>query len=160
MPAESSRRSQLAPPANAPRADTPLTAADAASNIVDTSFLEELKAYQIEGEPDIVADLVGLFLQETPSKLQELKSLGKINQSNDNDTNNNAEAPTDTARRIAHSLKSNSATLGAKHLGELLAKAEQCYRQGDIAQANTLLPAIDQEFAAVRQVLEALMPTN
>ncbi len=154
MPAESSRHHQPAPQANAPLADTPLAAADAARNIVDTSFLEELKAYQMEGEPDIVADLVGLFLQETPKKLEELTSLGKIND------NNNGEAPTDTARRIAHSLKSNSATLGAKHLGELLAQAEQYYRQGDIDQANTLLPAIQQEFVAVRKVLETLIPAN
>ena len=127
--------------------------------VVDTSFLEELKAYQIDGEPDIVVDLVGLFLQETPDKLQELQRLGQQEQTTESPTAG-GEPSVDVARRIAHSLKSNSATLGANHLGKLFAQAEQHYRQGEIDQANTLLPAIHQEFVAVREVLETLMPAN
>ena len=148
------------PPVSAHSPPTEPASEDSQQGVVDTSFLEELKAYQIEGEPDIVADLVGLFLQETPDKLQELQRLGQQNGQTTENPAESSEPSVNVARRIAHSLKSNSATLGAKHLGELFAKAEQYYHQGDIDQANILLPAIQQEFVAVREVLETLMPAR
>ncbi|MEM7738127.1 MAG: Hpt domain-containing protein [Deinococcota bacterium] len=63
-------------------------------------------------------------------------------------------------RRIAHSLKSNSATLGAKRLGELFAELEQQSRVGDLTQAPVLIPAIQQEFTVVKHALEAMLASS
>jgi CheY-like chemotaxis protein/HPt (histidine-containing phosphotransfer) domain-containing protein len=142
------------------------------ADIIDTSFLEELRGYQIDGEPDIVSDLVNLFLDETPSKLERLTKLTQAiltangttaltddsNQANDQ-ANSQADnkANVETVRRIAHSLKSNSATLGAKRLGELFAELEQQSRTRDLTQAPELVLVIQQEFVTVKQALEIML---
>ncbi|MEM6427753.1 MAG: ATP-binding protein, partial [Deinococcota bacterium] len=140
-------------------------------DVIDTSFLEELREYQIEGEPDIVNDLVTLFLDETPDRLEHLSELTEMifaaestviaqsadSSNKDGINNSNEKSNIEMIRRIAHSLKSNSATLGAKRLGELFAELEQQSRAGDLSQVDTLIPEIRQEFRVVKQALETMI---
>ena len=62
------------------------------------------------------------------------------------------------ARRAAHTLKSNGATLGATEFAERCRELEQHAKDGRLAEASGLLAQIEQARASLERALEALRP--
>jgi CheY-like chemotaxis protein/HPt (histidine-containing phosphotransfer) domain-containing protein len=95
-----------------------------ATPLIDRKALEELRAYNTDGQ-DMVPILVGMFLEEAPRQVSDLKD---------------AFAAADAARvrHIAHSLKSSAATLGATKLAQTFAELEKRAREDDLADINNL----------------------
>ncbi len=105
------------------------------SSTLDLSVLAELK--ETAGE-EFVHELVATFLEEAPAMLAELRSAL-------------AAQNTDAFRRTAHSLKSNSHTFGAMHLGELARALEL----GGLPTASeAALDTLESEFAKVQAALQ------
>ena len=101
---------------------------------LDLNVFNELQ--ETAGE-DFVTDLVGTFLEEAPAMLAELRTAL-------------AARKADSFRRAAHSLKSNSHTFGAMHLGEMARALEL----GDLSTGTEAsLDALDAEFAQVTAAL-------
>jgi HPt (histidine-containing phosphotransfer) domain-containing protein len=67
-----------------------------------------------------------------------------------------AAGDSETARRAAHTLKSNAATFGATGLAELCAELEAGARGGDLADGAQAMQRIDVSFAAVEAELAAV----
>jgi two-component system sensor histidine kinase/response regulator len=63
----------------------------------------------------------------------------------------------DTVRRVAHSLKSASANVGADTLARLCKDLEQLGRSASVMGAADLLSDMEQEFQAVRHSLNAML---
>jgi DNA-binding NarL/FixJ family response regulator len=103
--------------------------------------LRQLQLLQDEGEPDIIIELIDLFLQDTPQKLAQLRFAAI-----------NGEAK--KCEQIAHSLKSSSGQLGAKQMMALCARLEQHGQAGEISPAGALLTQLDEEFARVEAALK------
>ena len=83
---------------------------------LDGEAIAKIRAIQPPGEPDLVTTLVEVFTRQSPGDLLALEvAIG--------------EHDAETARRIVHTLKSTSATLGATVLADLLASVEQDIRQ-------------------------------
>ena len=55
----------------------------------------------------------------------------------------------------AHSFKGSSSNMGALHLAELCHELEQCAKEHNLADIESLVLAIDGEFALVRPMYEA-----
>jgi diguanylate cyclase (GGDEF)-like protein len=108
---------------------------------VDRAVLDALRELQDPGEPDVVEQIIVLYLKNIPPKLAEITRAIAIRDPR-------------PAFEAAHFLKSSSAQVGARGLAERAAVLEARTRQGELTGAEELMAAIDEEFARVRPVLE------
>ncbi|HET7478895.1 MAG TPA: response regulator, partial [Rubrobacteraceae bacterium] len=109
---------------------------------LDDAVLSALRELQEEGEPDIIAELAGLFVEDTVERLGTLRE---------------AIEAGDAAgvERAAHALKGSSGNMGARGLSERSARLEEAGTAGALSEAKDLLESIESEFARVRLALEA-----
>lgn len=108
---------------------------------LDRSVIAGLRELQEAGEPDIVAEVGGLFLKHSPRKLAAIKKAAE-------DGNAKAlEAP-------AHGLKSSSLYIGATKLSEIASELELMGRQEMMEGALEKASAAEAEFEHVKLALE------
>jgi two-component system sensor histidine kinase/response regulator len=109
---------------------------------VDREVLARLRRLQGEEEPDIVADLAGMFLKDARSRLVAVEeALQK------------GDAP--AVGRAAHALKGGSGSMGARRMSGLCAQLEHVGASGDLSQGSELLGRIREELGRVERALEA-----
>jgi two-component system, sensor histidine kinase and response regulator len=109
---------------------------------VDREVLARLRRLQGEDEPDIVAELTGMFLKDTRSRLDAVEeALQK------------GDAP--AVKRAAHALKGGSGSMGARGMSDLCAQLEDVGASGDLSRGPVLLGRIREELGRVERALEA-----
>lgn len=106
---------------------------------VDFSVLAGLDDDPMEGEPDLVTELIDLYLGEVP---QLIDSIRKGLQNND----------WKSARRAAHTLRGSSGNLGVLQLSYLAGKLERL-DEAEVEAARVLCENVDREFARVNELL-------
>jgi len=110
---------------------------------VDSEVLEMLASLQEPGEPDLLVELVTLFLRDTPERLQFL-------------TAEPLEA--DHVARVAHAVKGSAGNLGAMVLQECASALEQAAHRGDPAEVLTgLADAVRTEYVRVERYLQQIL---
>jgi|SRR5215213_8470580 len=116
---------------------TRASALDATGEAVDLVVLLSLAEAQVEGEPDLVVELIDLYAEDTPRRLAAIRS---------------AWAARDLAalRRAAHGLKGSSASLGARQVEILCEKLERLSGKELLQGGEMLLTRLEREFARVR----------
>ena len=110
---------------------------------VDPEVIEMLASLQEPGEPDLVVELVTLFLRDTPERLRDLRT-----------------RPLDAsqAARVAHAVKGSAGNLGAVRLQEVAGDLEQAGHRGESADGlATLVEAVFSEYARVEQHLQGIL---
>lgn len=112
----------------------PLSVGDA----VDMTVLASLEEAQAEGEPDLVVDLIDLYLEDAPRRLAAMSATL-------------AERDALSLRREAHGLKGSSATLGAGPSARLCEAVEQMAQDSSPKAIAMVLNGLEQEFARVRE---------
>ncbi len=115
----------------------------AASSPIDDAVLDNIRGLQQEGGPNLVARVVGLYLESSEKQIETLRNGVK-----------NADA--DAVHRAAHSLKSSSANVGATRLSGLLKDLESMARAKDLQKAGETLAEIEKEYGAARAALSCL----
>lgn len=111
---------------------------------VDPEVLQMLADLQEPGEPDLLSELVTLFLRDTPERLDALHRALEA-------------GDFETASRAAHSLKGSASNLGAGGLQSMAAIAEMSARERDRAAVRAAAADLDREFAAVKRQLEDVL---
>src|SRR6185312_3441351 len=96
---------------------------------------------------DALSRLVGIYLQHTPAAIRQLRSAA--------DGGHCGEA-----QRVAHTIKSSSAMLGATALARLLADAEAAGRENSGDALPSIVGAIEVEYEAVERALTDLLPSG
>ena len=100
-------------------------------------MLTDLEA---QADGDFVAELVATYLDESRDLIAQI-----------------ADAPEDedpaTLRRLAHSLKSSSASVGAVALAVRAAEIERLAHDGEVARTKPLVSMLDEYFARVEHAL-------
>jgi two-component system, sensor histidine kinase and response regulator len=109
-------------------------------NVLDRNTLDDLRALQEEGEPDLLAELIELFLRDTSPRLAAIDQAL-------------AEGDPGKVAQVAHSLKGSCGNLGAKQMSELCARLEAIAQPGDLAQARELFLHLQREYARVQEAL-------
>lgn len=107
---------------------------------IEISTFQELR--QMSGA-DFIGELVDTFLDDTPKLMKELRSALQAKDA-------------DSFRRAAHSLKSNAATFGAKHLSELARELEQIGKDGKLADVGDRLANLEQTYQSAATELKGL----
>ena len=115
--------------------------------VLDAACMAELRAL----DPDGKAQLVKRVLATYQTSLAKL--VGQLREAR-------ADGTWDQVSRVAHTLKSSSASIGALALSTLCAEIERLLRAGDSAGADALLDRFHAEVArveiAVGQALQHL----
>jgi PAS domain S-box-containing protein len=123
-------------------AAAPATAPAEDETRLDLDTLRALRALSAPGQPDLVAELVGLFLASAEPLLERMKTALARN-----------EAP--ALKAAAHSLKGSANNLGARRLAGLCARVEAGAATGALTDAASMVEELGDEFARVRAALLA-----
>jgi two-component system, sensor histidine kinase and response regulator len=130
---------KVEPDTAAPGAASGSVAPDAS---IDQSVLEGLRELQEEGEPDVLKELIELFLEDVPSQLEALREAEERDDAK-------------SVERTAHTLKGSSGNMGATRMATLCAELEVVGGSGSLARAPELFEQLKAEFDRVRTVLRA-----
>lgn len=108
------------------------------SDCVDMTTLNDLEDAQIDGEPDIIVELIDLYLEDVSGKLAVMRE---------------AIVKTDetSLRRAAHSLRGSSANLGARRVAALCGELERA-GCADPVRVESLRAGLERECELVRHV--------
>jgi HPt (histidine-containing phosphotransfer) domain-containing protein len=114
-------------------------ALDATEEAVDLVVLLSLEGAQVEGEPDLVVELIDLYAEDAPRRLAAIRG---------------ALACRDLAalRWAAHGLKGSSASLGARRVEILCEKLERLPGREMLQEGEMLVACLGREFARARLV--------
>ncbi len=108
---------------------------------VDQSVLEGLRELQEEGEPDILEELVEMFLKDASSQLETLKEATE-------------KGDAQIIEHIAHTLKGSCANMGAVRMEALCSELEDIGRSGNLVAAPARISRLEEEFGRVRVAFE------
>jgi HPt (histidine-containing phosphotransfer) domain-containing protein len=112
---------------------------------IDLKTLDDLRRLQRDGHPDIVERVIALFLESAPRLLQDLEQ---------------GATGGDMAllRRASHTLKSESANVGAVPLSSLCKELEEIAHADDRDGAAASVGAVLTEYRRVDAALRAQLP--
>lgn len=113
----------------------------AGSAAIDPDAIEQLRFLEDEDQPNVVAELIDLFIEHTPPKL---KQMAEAIEGND----------IGALRRAAHSLKGSSGNVGARGMSEVCQQLEHNPPEA-FPEAPALLTLLEAEFAIVEPALKA-----
>src|SRR5262249_52882006 len=101
-----------------------------------------LRLLESQGRANLVVEIIDLFLQTTPVRLEGLRD---------------AHRTGDTAGflSVAHSLKGAAIQLGARGIAELCSRVQTEARGGDVFAARAILEELEEEYQKVSGVLQA-----
>ncbi|MBA2340804.1 MAG: response regulator [Pyrinomonadaceae bacterium] len=109
--------------------------------VVDTSVLASFREVQQADEPDLVTELIDLFIDDANLRIELLsKAL--------------AENDVQAIKREAHSLKGGAGNIGARRMAALSEELEE--KIEDSAQMKMLITHLESEFKGVIEVLQPM----
>ena len=96
---------------------------------------------------ELIAEIVGLFLQDTPRRIDALR---------------NAVSADDASavERTAHALKGSCESMGAVGMGGITAELQGVGASGDLSSAIGLIERLEREYVRVRARLAAEVPQS
>jgi signal transduction histidine kinase/CheY-like chemotaxis protein/HPt (histidine-containing phosphotransfer) domain-containing protein len=107
---------------------------------LDKSTIDYLRSLRRGDGPSVLERAIDMYLENAPAALEELRR-------------GVAGGDASSVWRIAHGLKSSSASLGAKGLAQHVAEMEVRARQDDLSEAEARLASIETEFEKVSMAL-------
>jgi len=117
------------------------------SPALDLSVLESRRGPQKDEEPDKLARIVGLFIEDVPLRLEELRQAVERGEAQE-------------VEETAHMLKGGSGYMGAVRMSEICAGLQELGASGELSRAPELLDELEAEFKRIRPALEAAVTTN
>ncbi len=106
--------------------------------VIDVRVLQEFRDIQIEGKPNLLEKIINTFITDASAKIGNLS----------------VDTPEFEILRIAHTLKSSSAHLGAAALSELFKILELSCKNDDLQDLDEQLEGIQKEFKKVTSALK------
>ena len=107
---------------------------------MNRSAWKKIEEMNMEGEPDLLLELIDVYLTELPRRLNQMK-IALIEKNSKNFS------------REAHTLKSASALLGAEVVSKLCGHLEVLGNSSAFEQALPLLESLYQECATVEKII-------
>lgn len=114
------------------------------TNVLDQSVLDELLSFADDGDPELLLDLIQMFLEDGPSKVEAVQK-------------GVASGDFEMAERAAHSLKGSSGNLGAHLVQDVCEQLQISTRNHELETSRTLAPQLVETYRAAEQALRALL---
>jgi HPt (histidine-containing phosphotransfer) domain-containing protein len=112
--------------------------------VLDRAVTNTLRALTAPGEPDVLAEVLNLFLDEVPGRMIRLRNAW-------------AAGNIEEVHRVAHSLKGSAGNIGARRLYGVCAQLDEKTKSGDLAGAAPLVDALGVEFGKVEAEIRRLL---
>jgi CheY-like chemotaxis protein len=112
---------------------------------VDVTVLEEIQASLGDGSPEIVVEIIDLFLDDLPIQIETLRQ-------------SIAQGDAPVIQRVAHTIKASAATIGALALATQCAEIESLTHMGDLHEASTRIQQVERAYAEVTADLAIIRP--
>lgn len=128
---------RVAPSASARIDETPRVARPLP---IDFAVLEGLRVMQPEGQPDLVEEVIRLFLEDAPRRLTAFRDAAK-------------RGDLAAAASVAHGLKGSAGHLGAKALAAICGRFEEKVKTGTPFNVSFAVSALEEELERVRAAL-------
>lgn len=109
---------------------------------VDMAVLAAFEELQDDGEPDLIVELIDLYLQEAPLRIEAIQRAV-------------ADADGLSLKHAAHSLKGSSGTLGVRPLAALCQELESLADDAWSSAATVLVQRLEEEFVRAHKALVA-----
>jgi CheY-like chemotaxis protein/HPt (histidine-containing phosphotransfer) domain-containing protein len=116
-------------------------AAEGAASAPMLPFDHPLRVLESQGRQSLVREVLELFLQTTPVRLEALRQMG-------------IEGDAGAFLTLCHSLKGAALQLGATEMADQCTRLEAALRRGDRAEAEERLGALGEAFERERSRLE------
>lgn len=113
------------------------------TQVLDMAVVAELLSLSDDGDPELLLDLITLFLDDGPAKIQAMQE-------------GVAERDFEKMERAAHSLKGSSGNLGARQLQDTCERIQLATRKRDFKTSQLLAPQMQTQFAEVCGALQTL----
>jgi len=97
---------------------------------------------QLEGEKDLLVELIGIFLQECPARLAEIRASA-------------LSLDREALRKSAHGLKGSAGQIAAHAIRQAAEDLEQIAREDRLAEASRALAALEEAVIRTTAVLDA-----
>ena len=107
---------------------------------IDLSGLTSLAELKSIGEPDLVVELIDLYLKDGPERIQKIKTAA-------------ARADATGLKQAAHTLKGSSASLGFHQLSEICEQLERLDWRDSHHRLDALTELLQYKFTRLREVL-------
>jgi HPt (histidine-containing phosphotransfer) domain-containing protein len=101
---------------------------------LDTQMLNDLRALQSGGQPNLIGELLDLLQSVAPPLLEKIRLAA-------------AQGDSETLFRSAHSLKGSCASVGAVALAARLKEVEQMGRENHLAGVTEKIAQVESEYA-------------
>lgn len=111
--------------------------------ILNPEAIDALRAVSPDDGGAFLAELIDIFLHDTPLRLKELADA-------------TAAGDAVTATRAAHSIKGSAGNFGAAGLSRLAFESESAAKAGRLDEVAAKQTPLEQQFALVREALTAL----
>lgn len=111
--------------------------------VLDQSVIDVLRSLTPPGEPDVLNEVLSLFLAEVPPRLEKLR-------------NAQAAGDIELIHRIAHSLKGSAGNIGANAMFAVCKELDEKSRAGDTGAAGPLIEALGVEYSRVEAEIARL----
>ena len=115
--------------------------------VLDSAVVSGLRQLTPPGEPDVLAEVLNLFLVEVPPRMDRLRNAW-------------AAGNIEEVRRAAHSLKGSAGTIGARRLYEVCRQLDTRAKSDDLAGLATLVDALGVEFGKVEAEIRRLLENS
>ena len=114
------------------------------SPVLDPSVIDTLRQLTPPGEPDVLTEVLQMFLQEVPPRIERLRNActaGDIQE----------------VHRAAHSLKGSAGNIGASRLLDVCRRLDD--RKADLSPnaAAELVRALDSEYTRVEEEIQRIL---
>lgn len=113
-------------------------------DVLDLDVVDRLRQLTPPGEPDVLTEILHLFLDDVPRRIETLRAaLGA----------GDAVA----VQRAAHSLKGSSGNIGARAMYDVCRQLDDGAKAGDLARLQPLVDRLVSEYARVEAEIRRLM---
>jgi HPt (histidine-containing phosphotransfer) domain-containing protein len=113
-------------------------------DVLDPEVVQRLRQLTPPGEPDVLAEILTVFLAEVPKRIDMLRAAA-------------AAGDARGVQRAAHSLKGSSGNIGARDLHDLCRRLDEDARAGQLERIQPLVAALDGEYRKVEAAIERLL---
>lgn len=112
--------------------------------VLNQDVVDELLALSEDGDPELLVDLIQMFLADGPAKVAAIRSgIG--------------EQDWDGVERAAHSLKGSAGNLGASRVLADCENLQLACRQNRVAEIGSYADSLAGNFAEATSALQALL---
>ena len=113
-------------------------------NALDRAVLESFRQLNQDGEPDVLVEVLGLFLEDAPARLDAMTAAVAA-----------GDGP--ALQRAAHGLKGAAGTIGARSLQAACRELEEMGKHNRLESATAGLDLMRREYERVKAEIDHLL---